>query len=61
MENVVGNSGCQSCCHNDFFFSFFLKTRKYFGLILSILEEYGTMHYEPFYNETLSACLWILY
>lgn len=25
---------------------------KYFGLILSILEEYGTMHYELFENET---------
>lgn len=59
MENVVGNSGCHSCCHKDFFP--FLKIRKYFGLIQSILEEYGTMHYEPFYNETLSACLWIMY
>lgn len=60
VGTVVGNSGCKSCCLKDFFF-FFLNVKKCFGLILSILEEYGTKHYEPFYNEALRACLWILY
>lgn len=49
MESVIGNSECQSCCLEDLFI---LKIRKYFGLILSILKEDGTMHHEPFYKET---------